>query len=451
LLLGLILFALSGPWIWSFISPGPVSMHHRGAAFAQLRQSKPGDEGCAACHIAAQSGPPAWIEAGLTAKPGPFDVHTLAAPRNAALTRVDQSCLNCHAGRRFHQPNTTRDHSCSACHCEHEGEGRMKPPEDTQCASCHNDTVTMQASYHKGLGMATDRFDPPNDTGLVVFHPARPKEGRSAVFASFSGGHPEFQFLRQRLHDPDTLKFSHQTHLSGAIPRLNGHALDCADCHRPDAAGKYFQRISFETHCQSCHSLQFDAQNPDLPLPHGDTAAVRTFLRSLPAQYTTLAQSHGITGQREVEKFVQDQMNHLRRLTLSGENLEHEIFFTSDPAKPLTAMAASPPTTTSTAARATFAGCAYCHEVKSNGQSASTETPVVVSPRIPDRWLPGGAFNHAKHTNLDCTECHAAKKSRDTSDILLPGKADCVRCHSPQGGMSENCSLCHTFHLGLSK
>src|SRR5581483_10219467 len=103
---------------------------------------------CAACHIAAQSGPVTWIEAGFSAKPGPFDVHTLAMPRNAGLTRIDQSCLNCHPGRKFHQPNTTRDHSCSACHREHQGEGRMKPPDNQQCLSCHNDTSTMQASAH---------------------------------------------------------------------------------------------------------------------------------------------------------------------------------------------------------------------------------------------------------------------------------------------------------------
>ncbi len=465
LLLGVLLAGLSGTWIWRFVSPGPVSMHHRGAAFAQLRQSKPGDEGCAACHIAAQDGPTTWIEAGLTAKPGPFDVHTLAAPRNAALTRIDLSCLNCHVGRRFHQPNTTRDHSCSACHREHQTDGRMKAPEDTQCASCHNDVATMRASDQLAQGISPARFDPPNDTGLVIFHPGRPKEGRTTVFASFSGDHPEFQFLRQRLRDPDTLKFNHQKHLTGAIPRLNGHALECADCHRPDAAGKYFQRINFENHCQSCHSLQFDAQNPDLSLPHGDTAAVRTFLRSLPAQYTTLAQNRGITAEREIDKFVKEQMNRLRKLSVAGENLEHEIFFTSDPSQPLPTAVPTAAQSTSTGGqprRASFAGCAYCHEVKNHDglqpkskarmELVSTaDNPVVISPRIPDRWLPGGSFNHAKHTNLGCAECHAASRSHDTSDILLPSKADCTKCHSPKGGMSESCSVCHTFHMGLSK
>jgi hypothetical protein len=447
LLLGLILAALSGPWIWKFVSPGPVSIHHQGAAFAQLRQSSPGGQGCAACHVAAQGGPIEWIETGFNAKPGPFDLHTLALPRHAALSRIDQSCLNCHAGRNFHQPNTTRDHSCSACHREHQGDGRMKPPESTQCASCHNDAATMQASDQKAQGIPADRFDPPNDTGLIVFHPGRPKEGRATVFASFSGGHPEFQFLRQHLRDPDTLKFNHQKHLTGAIPHLNSHPLECADCHRPDAAGKYFQRINFDNHCLPCHSLQFDAQNPDLAIPHGDTSAVRTFLRTLPAQYDALAQSRGITRKRDIEKFVNDQLNRLRRQISSGENLEHEIFYTADPSKPLVTAANTLSPATLSSSRARFAGCAYCHEVR----TGSGDTPIVASPRIPDRWLPGGSFNHSKHTNLSCTECHAAAKSRATSDILLPSKSECTNCHSPQGGMSETCSVCHTFHLGMSK
>jgi len=441
-LLGVILVAISGPWIWRFISPGPVSIHHQGAAFATMRQSIPGGEGCAGCHVAAMGGPRAWIEAGFGAKPGPFDVHLLAAPRNATLTQIDRACLNCHAGRNFHQPNTIRDHSCSSCHVEHQGGGRMKPPESSQCASCHNDAKVMQASLAKAQNIPVAAFNLHGAAGLNTFDTIRPPEGRTTVFASFSGGHPEFQFRRENLRDTNPLKFNHEKHLAGGVLQLNGRALECASCHQPDAAGKYYQRIAFETHCQSCHSLQFDAQNPELSLPHGDTSAVRTFLRTLSTQYAGLARNKGITRERDVERFAQDQINRLRRVALSGENLEKLVFFTADPARPLPTAAGG-----AESRRARFAGCAYCHEVN----SAADDSPVVVAPRIPDRWMLAGAFNHSKHTNLSCANCHAAEHSRETADIILPGKDNCVACHSPRGGMSESCSVCHTFHLRMRK
>jgi hypothetical protein len=63
-----------------------------------------------------------------------------------------------------------------------------------------------------------------------------------------------------------------------------------------------------------------------------------------------------------------------------------------------------------------------------------------------DRWLVHGGFNHSKHFKVDCVQCHDAVHSRETSDVLLPAKATCVECHSPQGGVASNCSECHSYH-----
>ena len=64
----------------------------------------------------------------------------------------------------------------------------------------------------------------------------------------------------------------------GIPPTKAGGKLDCNYCHQPEANGRYMQRVSFEAHCQECHSLQFDVKNPDFQLPHGDAQLVRTFL-----------------------------------------------------------------------------------------------------------------------------------------------------------------------------
>ena len=85
--------------------------------------------------------------------------------------------------------------------------------------------------------------------------------------------------------------------------------------------------------------------------------------------------------------------------------------------------------------RASFAGCAFCHEVKPVANSA----PVITKPVLVDRWLPLAKFNHAKHASVKCDDCHHAAQSRETSDVLIPLKANCVVCHSPQGKIVSEC------------
>jgi uncharacterized paraquat-inducible protein A len=91
--------------------------------------------------------------------------------------------------------------------------------------------------------------------------------------------------------------------------------------------------------------------------------------------------------------------------------------------------------------RALFPGCAYCHAVKT-----ASGSPKITQPVIMERWLAQAKFNHAKHANLACAQCHDAVHSRDTADILLPAKATCVVCHSPRGGVVDTCATCHTYH-----
>ncbi|MEP6604001.1 MAG: hypothetical protein ABJB69_08645 [Spartobacteria bacterium] len=55
-------------------------------------------------------------------------------------------------------------------------------------------------------------------------------------------------------------------------------------------------------------------------------------------------------------------------------------------------------------------------------------------------------FNHAKHASVKCDECHHASQSRDTADVLMPTKANCVTCHSPAGKVAAECITCHKYH-----
>jgi predicted CXXCH cytochrome family protein len=201
------------------------------------------------------------------------------------------------------------------------------------------------------------------------------------------------------------------------------------------------QRISFAANCQACHSLQFDPKNPELTLPHGSATAVRAFLRSLPTQYADLAVKKGITRPNEVQSFVAKQISQLRERVRSGEELERQVFFTADPYKPSR--------TGQPQSHGTFYGCAFCHEVKPVANAA----PAITKPILIDRWMVQADFTHAKHRTdpgtqkpLDCNTCHHAAQSRETADVLMPTKANCITCHSPQGKVVAECITCHTFH-----
>ena len=433
-----LLVGFFGPWRWRFISAGPVSSHHHGVVFSQMKHARPGEDGCAACHTAAHGDLREWTRAAFHASPGPLQPHKLYTVTAGDMTEIDNHCLACHPGHKFHQPNVIRDHSCSSCHREHQGTGRIPAPADTECLSCHGNATVMEASRKTGEKLLPAAFNFREAEGRVLFQTPRPDQGYTMVFKSFAGDHPEFQVHSQKLKDTNSLTFNHALHLSDLV-QSKGQKLACANCHQPDGANAHFQPIRFEKHCSTCHALQFDARNPQLRLPHGEPSGVRAYLRSLPTQYADLARRSGTTAQADTEKFVAEEMRLLRERAFSGENLEQQVFFASDPSKQLAVGAGIG----NVSPRARFAGCAYCHEVKPGGADG---LPQIARVFTPDRWLIRGEFNHAKHAIVGCTECHAAQTSRRTADIILPTKQSCTECHSPQGGVSQSCSTCHSYH-----
>jgi hypothetical protein len=397
------------PWRNNFISPGVVSDPHSGATFAASAATNHLDQGCGACHVAGDSGPDPMIHAALHADPGILDIKKLASAKPAEPTAIDESCEKCHLGRNFHQPDAPVI-SCSFCHAEHQGR-MMAATTDASCNFCHGDAAKM------AVAVAGKNLPPP-----VVHH--------------FATDHPQFRFITDKLRDPDTLKFNHALHLTvPTIPKLpNGEKLDCAFCHQPDTSGAFMKPVNFESNCRVCHSLQFDPQTPELKLPHGSVEFVTAFLRSLPEQYSDLAAKENLP---DVNGFVGKKLAGLRTQFGSGEDLERRVFFSTATLGPEERIG-----TLSGATRSLFPGCAYCHEVK----TSASGSPEITKPVMPERWLAQAKFDHAKHANISCAQCHDAVHSKDTADIILPAKETCAACHSPRGGVADTCATCHTYH-----
>ena len=409
----------------SFFNVGKISANHAGFA-----------DNCAACHDKS-------LMIGGRLTPAKFKAVLGERFRHGvAFEPIDRKCQSCHQQHTFHEPNVVENRSCSACHQEHQGPAPMKLVASSNCLSCHGNGQVMEAAAQKGMQLPPNLFQGrhPYPPQQVVFELPRPSRGFTQVFQSFWTDHPEFQLNYEKaknpkVRDPDVLRFNHQRHFAADIPAVNGQKLDCNYCHRPDPDGRFYQRISFNANCQACHSLQFDARNPDLKIPHGDVALVRTFLRTLSAQYGDYGRlKKGIGGDKELGSYVAQQIRQLREQFHTGEQLERAVFFTTNPYKPQEKMAP--------AVRANFAGCAFCHDVKESRNAA----PEITKPILVDRWMIRSDFNHAKHTSVKCDECHHASQSRDTADILMPAKANCVTCHSPAGKVSAECIMCHQFH-----
>lgn len=406
-----------------FFSSGPLSRNH--AALA---------DNCASCHNDSLFNGRQMTQAKFQKTVSDQFHHGIA------FDPIDNNCETCHFTRAkrtyaFHELNVVKNRSCSVCHQEHQGPGPLKWVASSQCASCHDNPQTMEASAQKGMQLSWDNLQRhPHPAQQIVFQLPRPARGYTQTFSSFWDGHPEFQLKREPVRDPDVLKFNHERHFAADIPFVNGQRLECNYCHKPDSEGRYYQRITFVANCQACHSLQFDPKNPELVLPHGNTTAVRGFLRTLPTQYADLAVKKGITRPNEIKAFVTKQMLQLRERVRSGEDFEQQVFFVADPYKPQRE--------TEPRVRASFYGCAFCHDV----QPVMNAAPFIAKPTFVDRWMPQAAFDHAQHKMVKCDDCHHATQSRATSDVLMPGISSCVTCHSPKGKVVAECITCHSYH-----
>lgn len=393
------------------------------------------DQACLACH---QAGPDAGAEAKVLARSrdlgSPF--RPLLAADHAPHDKLRKAMplpdgigprISTVVQRAFNHP-TDR---CASCHLEHTKPGKVAGADPVAPLSDKPALVAVEdcQGCHTGLKSRLGRtalIDTPNWGRHPGFRPL--------VMTSAAGAKPTFQRveLKGAPQERNGLVFPHRLHLDplGGVARQAivlgkgagyGAALECASCHARDKSGAGFRPIEMEKDCGSCHSLAYarGVGGQLLNLPHG-----------------------------ELQKVVDTLSGRALAGTGGSDRTRPGLIRPTD----FTAGGAG-------AYRATFSrggACYDCHTITWAG-----DTVQMAPVKLTQRYMPRGAFDHSvpehggpgasKAGGYKCADCHAAKTSDKTADVLLPDLAKCANCHgktTTQTAAADDadCTTCHSFH-----
>ncbi len=436
--LSLIALVLSSVMVGAFVSiprlhtafqTAPVSHSH--AAFG---------DNCAACHDQ------------------PFGTAGRFFSGTRGGTVSDAKCLTCHdAGQ--HTPHQLHNigvdgkaSGCIDCHKEHRGDA-LSNLSDLTCTMCHADLKT--------------------DNGQPHFH---------AHINHLADGHPPFGTWRKSpLVDPAGGKFSfnHKRHLELANelkdvskesrPLLVAEAeklskLDCAYCHQTDTDMKRMQPIRYDDHCAACHPLNVQA----MPAAHWPDDVSAAFAKQ------TLAHPAPGEGPAKIRATLLERylrMSDRARLVAPAGAEPAILRSDEDPKEIQERERVAADRARKTEAQLfdrVGAGCALCHkELKRTDGLPEYAHPHQQRGRWKDelanwptdrlrhkayedeanRWHPLATFNHAVHRVSACTDCHAARNSSRTEDVLIPTIDNCLNCHNRSATSAHsNCLTCHDYH-----
>jgi hypothetical protein len=345
---------------------------------------------------------------------------------------ADATCTSCHKTTGTHVADKSLDHAafqgqrCATCHKEHQGAASMRTVDAIGCEQCHGNV----RAFAPGTTL-------PDVSDFGRKHP----EFRLSV--RLPGNPPQVQRVAQTpsLRNDTGLKFPHDIHLAkagiksptGPVATGGRVVLECASCHRPDAAGTRFEPVQMARDCQSCHRLSVDPQAPEREVPHAAPAEVVVAVREI---YASLAVDRIPVSIVTVNSLLQRPQAQPAPVMASSAGR----WVQQQSEQTLRAMMES-----------ANGVCKTCHAVQrlapAKGQTARWQVQPIVAT---SHWLPKSQFSHAQHQNASCTTCHAAALSKTAADILIPDLASCRNCHAGARADADKvvsrCDSCHGFH-----
>lgn len=352
------------------------------------------------------------------------DVHDHADPKRLKLAKAPLN-WDGKMSRKIAESFSRPEGRCVECHTEHEGAGPMEDTKQQFCSSCHTD-------MNKRL----------TDTKIANagdFGTAHPQFKPEVITANGSPPTRERISLDQKPVEDSGLKFPHDVHLSrtNGVARMAGgmgkqfgfgQALDCKDCHVKTADGVQFKPIDMEQSCAMCHSLGIEKIGDTVrTLRHGDpkmvVADIRAFYRA-GGPYRVRTQQV-MEGRKRPGDYARSQPYYAYFGSVNYSRADSAI-------------------------RSVFSkggACYDCHTVIA--PPAGSDNWQVQNVHQTSRFMMKGWFDHAAHDTETCSSCHAAKKSGNASELLLPGIKTCRTCHGGEASNADvpsSCAMCHSFH-----
>jgi pSer/pThr/pTyr-binding forkhead associated (FHA) protein len=340
----------------------------------------------------------------------------------------DKACISCHKKTTVHADpemfdlsalHTTR---CATCHKEHNGNTHLIQSDQKMCSDCHQ-SLSKQVETE-----LTDISD--FEKNHIEFKASIiTKEGLSKFNPK---AWDRVSLDDQQIRHVTSLVFPHDVHLdyNGINSPKGNKVLICNDCHQTDSSGNYMLPVEMETHCQSCHRLEFDPDDLERELPHSDLKNLKKMLE----EYYSLAALRGNYDEDEAPDLIKQRRRPGKNLTRKEQAVA--LKWAKEKAQDVAEEVVE------------FRSCNLCHKVEANPESE-------LGWIIPDvnisqkRWLPKGEFEHETHQNTQCKTCHEANTSKQSEDVLLPKIKVCRECHGGQHSdnqLKSSCISCHKFH-----
>lgn len=346
--------------------------------------------------------------------------------QTAFRTVRDSACLACHTNTRAHADAAKfnlpqlGNAECRSCHQDHQGLRGLVRRDQRLCADCHADLKTRSKNV--------STFDDVTDFGKV--HPEfkinLPNWDASGKFT------PQRVTLAPGLKENSGLKFNHLKHLKadGLNAPKGRRILDCLSCHQPDAGGAKMRPVKFETMCHDCHTLGFDTLAPEREVPHGKVSEVIYMLGEYYAKFALEGGYLSATAPTIVQ-----QRRRPGSPPLSQQEKAEALAWAREQ------------TATVTKSLFTDRACVTCHKV-SEPRDAN-DTWHIAPVRVSGIWYKEAKFTHAKHGTVKCEDCHDARKSKESTDVLIPGIGNCRTCHAgayAKDKVPTTCIACHDYH-----
>ncbi len=346
----------------------------------------------------------------------------------------DATCVGCHTTTPGHFAADHPDWAdaglrCAGCHREHNEPGNLVIGHDGVCTDCHAENQRRFVETDVRSDIAT----------VTAFSPGQHPEFLLSMLQPDQDvwSHQRQLTIADNPAEQSNLKFPHDVHLDAEKVHFPGKQtpLACADCHVLNRDGEHFRPITMEASCAGCHSLAFDPDQPDREMSHALPAVV---YRELQEYYIARAAA---------ELDGEPRMRNLRRAPGKPEAVKAD---NSQSCRGSVRACGLRMAAEEMQRLFEHTGCVTCHEVNGAGSVWSVE-PV----RLNEDWYASSDFDHRPHLNAalaetdeQCLSCHAAHKSEQSSDVLIPGVDNCLQCHNSAAKNSSKlmCLECHGFH-----